>query len=197
MTQELLPGTCELIRDLLLRLHRGDSFDNPKLRRLAEQAFGGTRTQGVYTSRDAYDALEAAVNQLPAVKTLQHTVSVDDYTEALPELTRASRAVADAIRPNSGADENCNSFQPHPLWPFWLPNWRIFAKGRHRCWNRRRERGSGRVGACHRRACGQRTKSIPGVEALLRNGIGHSSLTVSTLNFDDFAASGNRYRRWF
>ncbi len=43
MNQELLPGTHELIRELIQRLNAGESFDNPKLKCLAEHAFGGTR----------------------------------------------------------------------------------------------------------------------------------------------------------
>ena len=63
MSEVLIKGTHELIEDLLRRIAEGESFDNPKLATLADQAFGGTRPQGVYTSRDAYDALETAVNR--------------------------------------------------------------------------------------------------------------------------------------
>ena len=63
MTEQLSTGLHALIVDLKDRLANGESFDNPKLNELAEKAFGGTRAQGVYTCRDAYDAQEAAVNQ--------------------------------------------------------------------------------------------------------------------------------------
>jgi hypothetical protein len=60
---ELVAGTHELIAELQERLRAGESFDNPKLTETADKNFGGTRAQGRYTSRDAYDALEIAVNK--------------------------------------------------------------------------------------------------------------------------------------
>jgi hypothetical protein len=51
-----------LVRDVGKRLADGEAFDNPKLSEIADQAFAGTRAEGVYSSRDAYDAQEAAVN---------------------------------------------------------------------------------------------------------------------------------------
>src|SRR5215216_2114552 len=60
---ELVTGTHELIETLQERLIAGESFDNPKLTEIADQSFGGSRAQGRYTSRDAYDALEIAVNK--------------------------------------------------------------------------------------------------------------------------------------
>lgn len=53
---ELVTGTHELIAELQERLRAGESFDNPKLTEIADKSFGGTRAQGKYTSRDAYDA---------------------------------------------------------------------------------------------------------------------------------------------
>ena len=63
MTEPLSPGFHALIVDLQNRLACGESLDNPKLNEIAEIAFGGTRAQGVYTCRDAYDAQETAVNK--------------------------------------------------------------------------------------------------------------------------------------
>src|SRR5579859_520796 len=84
--QHLLPGTCELIRELLQRLRRGELFDNPKLKRLADQAFGGSRGQRKYTPRDAYDAFEAAVNQ-HLLEDLAPGLLANDQ-KALPDLRR-------------------------------------------------------------------------------------------------------------
>ena len=42
----------------------GESFDNPKLTEIADRNFRGSRAKGTYTPRDAYDALETAVNML-------------------------------------------------------------------------------------------------------------------------------------
>jgi hypothetical protein len=59
----LIDGSQELVQDLVRRLRAGESFDNMKLKRLADKFFGGIRAKGTYTSRDCYDALEAAVNK--------------------------------------------------------------------------------------------------------------------------------------
>ena len=59
----LIPGTPGLIAELQQRLAAGESFDNPKLSEIADQFFGGTRAQGKYSPRDAYDAMETAVNR--------------------------------------------------------------------------------------------------------------------------------------
>jgi hypothetical protein len=53
----------ELVAELERRLGAGESFDNPTLSEVADRAFGGTCAEGVYTSRDAYDAMETAVNK--------------------------------------------------------------------------------------------------------------------------------------
>src|SRR5436190_19410743 len=58
----LPPGTLELIAELQTRIANGDLFDNPALTKAADRAFKGTRTQGKYTPRHAYDSLEIAVN---------------------------------------------------------------------------------------------------------------------------------------
>src|SRR5678815_3301791 len=52
----------ELVDELEKRIQNGESFDNPKLTETADRVFGGTRAEGKYTARDAYDALEVAVN---------------------------------------------------------------------------------------------------------------------------------------
>jgi len=63
MTQQPAPGMHSLIEELRKRLSNGESFDNSKLAEIANQVFGGTRAKGVYTPRDAYDAIETAVNK--------------------------------------------------------------------------------------------------------------------------------------
>lgn len=61
---DLIAGTGSLIVELIERLSAGESFDNPKLREVADRHFNGSRAKGTYTPRDAYDALEAAVNRM-------------------------------------------------------------------------------------------------------------------------------------
>ena len=62
-TNQIVTGTHELVIELQERLSAGESFDNPKLTEIADKRFRRTRGQGKYTSRDAYDALEVAVNK--------------------------------------------------------------------------------------------------------------------------------------
>ena len=61
-TNALVCNIHELITELEERIEDGEPFDNPKLTRTAERVFGGSRAQGRYTPRDAYDAVEIAVN---------------------------------------------------------------------------------------------------------------------------------------
>src|SRR5262245_6136339 len=60
---DLITGTSDLIRELIERLSNGEAIDNPKLTETAKRHFGGSRAQGTYTPRDAYDAMEAAANR--------------------------------------------------------------------------------------------------------------------------------------
>ena len=94
MDEQSPKGMHELIEELQRRLFAGESFDNPKLTEIAEGAFGGTCAQGVYTSRDAYDALEAAVNKylLATARALLEQgesafTVLNDLTERLPTQT--------------------------------------------------------------------------------------------------------------
>jgi hypothetical protein len=61
-TNALVCNIHELITELEERIEDGELFDNPKLTRTADRVFGGTRAQGKYSPRDAYDAVEIAVN---------------------------------------------------------------------------------------------------------------------------------------
>lgn len=61
-TTELLAGTRELVSDLQERLRAG-VYRQSQLTQVAGERFAGSRAQGRYTPRDAYDALEVAVNK--------------------------------------------------------------------------------------------------------------------------------------
>jgi protein strawberry notch len=65
---DLLAGTQSLIHEISARLAGDESIDNPMLTFMADRAFRGTRAKGTYTARDAYDALETAVNRLLSFK---------------------------------------------------------------------------------------------------------------------------------
>ena len=77
----------ELITELEERIEDGEPFDNPKLTKTADRVFGGTRAQGKYTSRDAYDALEIAVNNY-LLERHARTLMQMDATEALASVLR-------------------------------------------------------------------------------------------------------------
>jgi hypothetical protein len=58
----VVPGTRRLMDAIRQHLEDGGALNNPQLTKLANEAFGGTISQGSHSSRDKYDALEAAVN---------------------------------------------------------------------------------------------------------------------------------------
>ncbi len=86
-TNALVCSIHELIAELEERIEDGDLFDNPKLTRTAERIFGGSRAQGKYTPRDAYDAAEIAVNNYLLEKHAKQLMQMD-VTEALASVLR-------------------------------------------------------------------------------------------------------------
>lgn len=77
----------ELLVELEERIEDGEPFDNPKLTRTADRIFGGTRAEGRYTSRDAYDALEVAVNNYLLEKHARELMQMD-VCDALASVLR-------------------------------------------------------------------------------------------------------------
>ncbi len=86
-TNALVCNIHELITELEERIEDGEPFDNPKLTRTAERVFGGSRAQGRYTPRDAYDAVEIAVNNYLLEKHAGELMQMD-VTEALASVLR-------------------------------------------------------------------------------------------------------------
>ena len=86
-TNALVCNIHELIAELEERIEDGEPFDNPKLTRTAERVFGGSRAQGRYTPRDAYDALEIAVNNYLLEKHASELMQMD-VAEALASVLR-------------------------------------------------------------------------------------------------------------
>jgi hypothetical protein len=86
-TNALVCNIHELITELEERIEDGEPFDNPKLTRTAERVFGGSRAQGRYTPRDAYDAAEIAVNNYLLEKHAAELMQMD-VTEALASVLR-------------------------------------------------------------------------------------------------------------
>src|SRR5262245_15538258 len=85
----LIPGTRELIAELTERLSAGEVFDNPKLTLTVNRIFGGSRAKGTYSPRDAYDAMETAVNRLLVGERAEELMrmNVDDALARLRSLT--------------------------------------------------------------------------------------------------------------
>jgi len=76
-TNALYCSIHELIVELEERIEDGEPFDNRKLTRTADRIFGGTRAEGRYTSRDAYDAVEIAVNNYLLEKHARELMQMD------------------------------------------------------------------------------------------------------------------------
>jgi len=87
-TNALRGSIHELVNELEERIQKGESFDNPKLTETADRVFGGTRAEGKYTARDAYDALEVAVNKY----------LLEKHARALMQMN-ACGALASVLRP--------------------------------------------------------------------------------------------------
>src|SRR5215831_2112307 len=77
---QVLPGTSDLITELHALIARGNVLDNPELTKIANRLFRGTRSQGKYTPRHAYDALEIAVNKYLLEKHAQILMRMDPAT---------------------------------------------------------------------------------------------------------------------
>src|SRR5678816_1843921 len=77
----------ELVVELEERIEDGEPFDNPLLTRTADRIFAGTKGEGRYTSRDAYDALEVAVNNYLLEKRARELMQMD-VCEALATFLR-------------------------------------------------------------------------------------------------------------
>src|ERR1051326_5958913 len=76
-TNALRCSIDELVEELAERIEKRESFDNPKLTETADRIFGGTRAEGKYTARDAYDVLEIAVNKYLLEKHAQALMRID------------------------------------------------------------------------------------------------------------------------
>jgi hypothetical protein len=83
----------QLVFHLRDELKAGKSFDNPRLSKAAERFFGGGRGGGYYTPRDAYDAMEAALN-LWLLEGKADELVVSPTDESVEELRRITNRLA-------------------------------------------------------------------------------------------------------
>lgn len=63
LTQNGKAPSSEIADQLLPYLKKGTAFSPAKLFEIANKAYGGTMAEGAYTVKDAYDAMELAVNR--------------------------------------------------------------------------------------------------------------------------------------
>jgi predicted RNA methylase len=96
----LLAGTRNLIEEIQQRLLAGESINNRTLTQLADRAYAGSRPRGTYSPRDAYDAMETAVNKLLETQARDlFAMSVTDaLNQALRPLTQLLPRQADRTR---------------------------------------------------------------------------------------------------
>lgn len=81
-------GTDALVLELKERLAGGERFNNPRLAEIANEILGGTRAEGTFTTRDMYDAAEAAVNLLLLERDARLVLEMNDPKRALESTLR-------------------------------------------------------------------------------------------------------------
>src|SRR5262249_14334337 len=97
-TNALVCNIHELVAELEERIEDGEPLENLELIRTAERVFGGTIRQGKYRPRDAYDALEIAVNNYlleRQAKTLMRMEVPEALASVLHPLTKRLPAQTD------------------------------------------------------------------------------------------------------
>ena len=81
-------GTDALVLELKERLATGERFNNPRLAEIANEILGGTRAAGTFTTRDMYDAAEAAANLLLLERDARLVLEMNDPKRALESTLR-------------------------------------------------------------------------------------------------------------
>ena len=109
----------------------GEQIDNRRLKKMADEAFGGTEGEGAYTPKDATDAFELAINRLiisgryPLVGKGLGGVPVDDALHAIDQIQRIDDEIISKMPPVSRrVDEEINFQQfSTPTHLSFLANW--------------------------------------------------------------------------
>lgn len=83
------------------KLSAGDAFTKKELWDVANEAYGGRKSEGKYTPKDAFDALELGINQFIAEQP-RAAVTTDLATEAAYHVTRIRSAILEKIPSQSG-----------------------------------------------------------------------------------------------
>jgi P-loop containing NTP hydrolase pore-1/C-terminal domain on Strawberry notch homologue len=81
-------GTDALVLELKERLATGERFNNPRLAEIANEILGGTRAEGTFSTRDMYDAAEAAANLLLLERDARLVLEMNDPKRALESTLR-------------------------------------------------------------------------------------------------------------
>lgn len=98
------------------RLDEGESLTKKELWDTSDKAFGGKKSEGKYTPKDAYDAMEMGINQyIAGVKEVDIRASVEDAKDTVSAL----KLLVDRVPTQTTRTEEQNEFQqfstPPPL----------------------------------------------------------------------------------
>lgn len=85
----------------------GTEFNSSLLFELANKAYGGTQAEGVYTVKDAYDALELAVNKVLLEKVVKYNGDAKTAVSAV----KALQAMLDKLPTQTKRSEEQESYQ--------------------------------------------------------------------------------------
>ena len=88
-SDELLLGTRELIEEIKRRLRAGTAFNNRSFSELVNGSLGGSRMQGTFSAKYAYDVLEAALNRF----------ILEQHARALMEMADPRLGLAHVLMP--------------------------------------------------------------------------------------------------
>jgi hypothetical protein len=86
VSPELIPGTPALIAAVEAKLKAGEALNALSLAKLAQDAFGASMASGKFDTRDVYDAVEVAVNNIIRERGLTIPDSADAAVNVLNEL---------------------------------------------------------------------------------------------------------------
>lgn len=88
-SRELLPGTPALVEEIKARLRAGESFNNRSFSELVNGLLGGSRMQGTFSAKYAYDVLESALNRF----------ILEQHARALMEMADPRLGLAHVLMP--------------------------------------------------------------------------------------------------
>lgn len=108
---------AEQVKELVIS---GQPITNQQLLDIAAKAFGGTKGEGAFSPKDAYDAMEMGVNL--ALKEMQYTPNNDTFNADIDDL---HKSILPKLPTQSNRTEEQNEFQQFSTPPHiaYLVNW--------------------------------------------------------------------------